>query len=279
LIELLVVIAMIAILAALLLPALSHARVAANNVVCLNNLRQQELGLQMYADDTGVYPPYIVSLLPTLHSTRPSYWMDAVATYLHCNVPTNNLPGLGTKLRPEPKSVFACPAYTAYRGVYNMRWMIGMELGQAYAYNAISATNRFHLAWGDRIFVLDGGLGANANGPVAESAIASPSRMIAVGDSTPQGGEIVGKTPTGITGSTVAPVFTPNFVVEPDGRVLPRPRPMTYEEFVMEHRHDGKWNMVFCDGHVEHQRPEKFFNYCSDDVLSLWNRDHKPHRR
>ena len=57
LIELLVVIAVVAILAALLLPALSRARIAADNTVCRNNLRQYALALGMYADDYGYYPP------------------------------------------------------------------------------------------------------------------------------------------------------------------------------------------------------------------------------
>ena len=51
LVELLVVIAMIAILAAMLLPALSRAKAKGQGIHCLNNLKQLQLCWLMYAAD------------------------------------------------------------------------------------------------------------------------------------------------------------------------------------------------------------------------------------
>jgi prepilin-type processing-associated H-X9-DG protein len=85
--------------------------------------------------------------------------------------------------------------------------------------------------------------------PVRESEVTVPSDMMAIGDGFEGNGILMRK---------------PVSDFEQFGNVLAR--------------HQGKANVVFCDGHVESPTLQFLFADTSDAALARWNRDHLSHR-
>jgi prepilin-type processing-associated H-X9-DG protein/prepilin-type N-terminal cleavage/methylation domain-containing protein len=113
----------------------------------------------------------------------------------------------------------------------------------SYGYNAFGV-----LQIGDRTnnFGLYGhyDVQSNTRKPINDSEVVVPSDMMAIGES--------------------------------DGLLFMRNEP--YDFYKSYLRHQGRANVVFCDGHVESPTLPFLFTDTSDDALSRWNRDHQPHR-
>src|SRR5271157_1820613 len=99
LVELLVVIGIIGILAALLLSAISAAKGHARRTVCMNNLRQINLGVRMYSDDSNDKSPK--------STNRKSHPYDAYKELMKSYVGLKGASSVQDRL-------FACPADVFY---------------------------------------------------------------------------------------------------------------------------------------------------------------------
>jgi prepilin-type N-terminal cleavage/methylation domain-containing protein/prepilin-type processing-associated H-X9-DG protein len=238
LIELLVVIAIIAILASLLLPALSRSKSAALTAKCKNNQRQILLAMRMYSDEYGGFP--YSTYIPSTNPKGATYWFDAISPYmgnakwgdgaLQCSTYKGAVTeGGGTSAGFQP----------AFGG---------------YAYNGLGGPGNAMIGLGRR------GLGDFASTYAANYAVAplikeadvkAPSEMFALGDSVLRPISFL----SGFGGDWI-------YV----GTLVPA------TNIIESARHPRGLNIACVDGHVELQPPHKLFSDTAQ-YRHRWNRD------
>ncbi len=152
LLELLVVIAIIAILAALIFPALGRAKARSKTVVCLNNLREIGLAFVMYVHEEQGYPQ---------HNTQKAAdpWADQFS---------DTMRGV--------RKIYVCPAHPQ-----------ALKISTETGFDNIVAFSYGYNVWGCSV---DDDLGLDRAWPlppIRESQVVVPSDMIAFGDSSDLG--------------------------------------------------------------------------------------------
>ncbi len=114
----------------------------------------------------------------------------------------------------------------------------------------------------------------NTGRAVHDTEVVCPSDMIAIADALLLDSSDTNSTACGI--DLLCPAFDPvfpsldlgyptGFTVSP-GYIYWPPK-----------RHGGRWNVVFCDGHVENQTTKGLLDPRSEAVLRRWYRDHVAH--
>ena len=157
LVELLVVIAVIGVLAAMLLPVLSNAKEKGKTVVCVNNIRQLQLAINIYADEhDDELPP--AEIHPGNGGPFQESWAAVLANSGRLPAPRS---GYYTDLA-EGSSIFRCPSGIAAVFSYNPLSRNDPEGCKAFPYVSESTGRKFYInGW----YGLNGELGNSGKYP------------------------------------------------------------------------------------------------------------------
>lgn len=271
LLELLVVIAVIAILVSLLLPVLSRSKSAADSAVCKGNLRQWGLALHMHLDDLGVYPKAWAGQ-EEVPVPGEGHWFQRLARYAatpnYFEGDAGSWPELHNTIYscPGAARIWRFPGWVSYG--YNVRGAVIGDLSFGFGGDTVPAPPPLYYFRA-----------------VRENEVVSPSAMIVIGDGlVVAAGERDGffrvldhDVPT----FSLGPWYTPAHVELGISSAFTDATWVALYEPVrpkLKRRHGGRWNVLFCDGHVENLSVAELFDVRRDEVLRRWNRDNLPHR-
>jgi len=239
LIELLVAVAVIVILAGLLFPALSAARETARRASCMNNLRQLYLANVMYADENGSY----VAAASDIFTSNLKRWHGArTSTSQPFDGSHGPLaPYLGGSGRIRQCRSFARFANGTAENAFEA------SCG-AYGYNATGVGSLIY-SRGYRVEAMS--VGANP------AHIRDPSRTVMFADCAfPQP---YGNNPKYLIEYSFAEPY--HWVFNPGRESAFRPDPSIH------FRHNGRANVVWCDGHISSEEMEQK----AEDHFTKWN--------